>query len=131
MSDNIVLFEDNCTEDLLSSLNLADLMDPRSRKSSASTGPYMDFIVARFRDIKIEIYAKEHPPPHFHVKTNAGNASFEISNCRLIEGDAVLARRQKEIRKWHETNKQKLIATWNETRPSDCPVGKYIEKNDE
>lgn len=38
-------------------------------------------LVARFSGLKVEIYSKEHPPPHFHVKGGDVDAVFSISNC--------------------------------------------------
>jgi hypothetical protein len=38
-----------------------------------------------------------------------------------------LSRFFRQIQEWHKAHKQNLIATWNNTRPSDCPVGHYRE----
>lgn len=44
--------------------------------------------VAKIRNMKIEIYANDHNPPHFHVKSNdlSINATFRLDNCSLING---------------------------------------------
>ncbi|MES2381094.1 MAG: DUF4160 domain-containing protein [Bacteroidota bacterium] len=73
-------------------------------------------------NIKIEIYSQEHPPPHFHVKSSNINATFTIDKCELLMGD-IDSKTQKKIEYFHSLNKHKLIEAWNESRPSNCPVG--------
>ena len=79
-------------------------------------------LVAQFSGLKIEIYSKEHPPPHFHVKGGDVDAVFSISDCELIEG-RLDGRRRNLIKWWHAKSKDKLVEIWNETRPYGCPVG--------
>lgn len=73
--------------------------------------------------LKIELYANEHPPPHFHVKGNDVNASFTIDSCSLVKGK-VSSKNRKKIEYWHRYAKPRLIEFWNKTRPSDCNVGR-------
>jgi Domain of unknown function (DUF4160) len=79
--------------------------------------------IDEFHGLKIEIYSDEHSPPHFHVKSAGMNASFRIENCELIRG-TIGSRERKNIEWWHKHSKSKLISIWNETRPTNCPVGK-------
>lgn len=79
-------------------------------------------LVDRVGSIKIELYAKEHAPPHFHVKGRGIDATFEIRTCKLLDVE-VSGRDQKKIEYWYERARSKLITRWNETRPTDCPVG--------
>lgn len=88
-----------------------------------------EFLVARVKGMKIEIFANEHPPPHFHVSYQNRSAAFRIDNCDPVDGHG-LDRFMRNIRKWHAKNRDTLIRTWNETRPSDCPVG-IINENEE
>ena len=81
--------------------------------------------VARLDGLKIQIFANEHPPPHFRVEYNGETANFSIKDCTRINGR--LDRWQKNICLWHKDNKQALIEAWNRNRPSDCPVGAYRE----
>jgi hypothetical protein len=83
-------------------------------------------LVARYKGLKIEIYPNEHPPPHFHVKCGDISVSFSIENCELLEGK-LDGRRTGLIEWWHKRTKEKLIETWNNTRPSDCPVGPIVQ----
>jgi len=81
-------------------------------------------LVAKVNGLKIEVYPNEHPPPHFHVKSPNVNASFDIENCLLLEGN-VDTRDEKKIQFWHKQAKPLLINTWNSTRPTNCSVGAY------
>ena len=84
--------------------------------------------VARWNGLKMEIFANEHPPPHFRVKYQKSTANFRISDCSLINGSGQILGFENNIIDWWKNNKQNLIDTWNQFRPSDCPVGKYIDK---
>lgn len=74
----------------------------------------------------VEIFAREHPPPHFRVTYQGATNNFSIKDCTPLNGKGLRAY-FRNIREWHAVNKGQLIDVWNSTRPSDCPVGKYIE----
>ena len=78
-------------------------------------------------NLKFEIFSNEHPPPHFRVTYQGETANFRIDNGEKINGGLKLFK--KNVKSWHSQNKDRLISIWNETRPSDCPVGKYEEKS--
>lgn len=82
-------------------------------------------LVARVDGVKIEIFANEHPPPHFRVKYQGSTANYTISECRRLKGSGEILKFEKNIEHWWKDNKKKLIEAWNNKRPSDCPVGKY------
>jgi hypothetical protein len=81
--------------------------------------------VATLQGLKIQIFSDEHPPPHFRVAYAGDTANFSIKDCCKLNGG--LSRWERNIRAWHSKNKQALIAVWDRTRPTDCPVGKYRE----
>lgn len=81
--------------------------------------------VARIEGLKVEIFANEHPPPHFRVKYQGSTANFTIEDCTRMNGSGQILRFEKNVKHWWSTNKTKLIETWNRLRPSDCPVGVY------
>jgi hypothetical protein len=122
MAEIIVQIDDESIESLLSDMNLADLIE--NRTSSGHSG-FAEFLVKKFDGIKVEVFADEHPPPHFRVKTSAGVGNFSIDTCEPLHGADAVMRRHREIRRWHKENRQMLIDRWNETRPSDCPVGQF------
>ena len=79
--------------------------------------------VGRLGSLKIEIYSREHPPPHFRVSHQGQTADYQISDCEQIKGG--LRKFYRNVRQWHVENKQLLIDTWNSRRPTDCPVGYF------
>lgn len=79
-------------------------------------------LVDSVRGVRIEINPREHPPPHFHVKGEGFSASFCIQTGSLLEGE-LRPRQDRLIRWWFERSQPKLVKVWNETRPTDCPVG--------
>jgi type I restriction enzyme, R subunit len=83
----------------------------------------LEFLVDRFAGLRIEVFANEHPPPHFRVKCNGETTNYRISDCEQLNGG--LQRYYRVIQDWHATNKRALIDAWNRLRPIDCPVGEY------
>lgn len=75
--------------------------------------------------LKIEVFANEHPPPHFRVSFQGQSANYRIADCVKLNGG--LDRFYRNVRDWHRVHKQVLIAEWNRRRPTNCPVGNYIE----
>jgi hypothetical protein len=84
------------------------------------------FLVDTIGELKIEVFAKEHPPPHFRVSCSKGSCRFRISDGMPLDPDG-LSRYFREIKTWHKEHKQDLINRWNSTRPTGCPVGEYRE----
>lgn len=83
-------------------------------------------LVARVNGLQIHVYANEHAPPHFHVKSPNIDASFTIQDCTFMHGN-INSREQSLVRWWYERSRSQLVAAWNATRPSDCPVGPVSE----
>jgi hypothetical protein len=83
-------------------------------------------LVARVDGLKIEIFAREHPPPHFHVSAGKIDATFSLADGSLLNG-RVSSRERELIQWWYTRSRPLLIKTWNETRPTDCPVGPITE----
>ncbi len=87
---------------------------------------YIRQLVARINGLRIEIFAREHAPPHFHVHGGGVDAIFSLESCEHLQG--TVGRREKAlIEWWYLRSRERLIQTWNSTRPSDCPVGKFSE----
>lgn len=79
-------------------------------------------LVARVNGLKIEVFAREHPPPHFHVSGGGIDATFSIQDCALLEG-SIGGRERSLVNWWFERSRPVLVSTWNASRPSNCPVG--------
>lgn len=80
--------------------------------------------VGSSKGLSIHIFSNEHPPPHFHVKRDNLDASFALDDGRHLKGD-VSSRDRKIIAYYFRLNRDHLIEVWNNTRPTDCPVGVY------
>ena len=111
----------------------ADENSLRALESSFEQGPILDdglrllleYQLARLGPLKIELFSREHPPPHFRVSYQGKMANFTIRDCVMINGN--LDRFINNVREWHAENKHRLIKEWNARRPTDCPVGEYRE----
>jgi len=83
-------------------------------------------LVERFDGLRMVIHTREHGPPHFHVIASGIDASFAIHDCSHLAG-SITAKDRRIIEYWHAQARPLLIRVWNETRPSDCPVGPIVE----
>jgi hypothetical protein len=106
----------------------------RSLAASFQQGPIIDDrgmrflgeeLVATLDGLRVHIFSREHPPPHFRVTYAGETADFYISNGSKLVGG--LKKWERTIRAWHAGHKEQLIEVWNRTRPTDCPVGAYRE----
>ncbi len=119
MTEYSVLVSDEVCKELEQSLNFGPMLDDNGLRQ------LNEELVDRIDGLKVEVFSNEHPPPHFRVKYQGHTANFEIKDCTVINGDKNVLKFEKNIKCWWKKNKQALIDTWNETRPSDCPVGVY------
>ncbi len=83
-------------------------------------------LVARVDGIRIEVFAREHPPPHFHIEGGGIDATFSILDCSLING-RITGRERAFVEWWYKRSRSVLVKAWNNSRPSDCPVGPIEE----
>lgn len=76
--------------------------------------------------IRIQIFAKDHPPPHFRISYQGESADYKISDCSPITPvPKAIDRFRRNILEWHELHQHILVETWNRLRPTNCPVGTY------
>src|SRR5947209_6957395 len=95
--------------ELRGQLEKFDTFDPFSPQCSGEL--YNRLMFDRFGGLKIEIFANEHPPPHFRVICAGETANYRINDCEQLNGG--LRRYYRVIRDWHSKNKPKLIEAWN------------------
>lgn len=55
-------------------LRSAEVSERRAR--DLRFGPLLEVRIDYYAGLRIEAYADEHPPPHFHVSCAGGSASF-------------------------------------------------------
>ena len=62
-------------------------------------------------NIKIDIFSREHPPPHFHAKYSGYEALFNFDG-EIIEGE-LPKRASIFVKEWLEQHKDELNENWN------------------
>jgi hypothetical protein len=83
-------------------------------------------LVARVNGLKVEIFSREHPPPHFHISGGGIDATFSLADCAHLEGE-IPGRERRLVEWWYERSRTQLIQEWNKTRPDNCPVGPVVQ----
>lgn len=68
-------------------------------------------LVGRVNGLSIYVYAKDHPPPHFHLRGGGIDAAFSIRGCELLKGQ-ISPRHHDLIRWWHRESKNLLAEAW-------------------
>jgi len=82
-------------------------------------------LVEEIKGVRIDVYPKEHMPPHFHVSYNGHHATYRIDNCELMNG-SLGSKEDRVVKYWFDqSGKTKLEKAWNKTRPGDHTTGKY------
>ena len=118
----VVLLEDVEANQLRLALNLYERRNSPSQLSAGTS----ELLVDKFRQLRVEVFAREHPPPHFRVCVGGEVANYSIKDCTQLNGG--LRRFYSVVKSWHAQNKKRLIDEWDRLRPSDCPVGAYREE---
>jgi hypothetical protein len=111
--------------DLQASLRARDArrLQDYARQIRRTEGRTVAFLaIDDYRGMRFEIRADEHPPPHFHILTKTGDASYRITDCKRLAGNLDVSARI--LKRWWRANRRTLVKIWNETRPTDCPVGR-------
>ena len=67
-------------------------------------------------NIKIDIYSREHPPPHFHAKYAEYEELIIIETLETYAGSLPKTQRKKAM-DWDENNKQFLLDIFNQLNP--------------
>lgn len=66
--------------------------------------------------IKIDIYSREHPPPHFHAKFAEFEELIAIETLETYAGNIPRMQRRK-VTDWAGDNKQFLLNIFNQLNP--------------
>jgi len=69
--------------------------------------------VVRLSRCVLYIYANDHNPPHFHVRTSDGDAAIVIETLAVADG-TIDRLALKEALQWARDNKDTLFETWND-----------------
>ena len=66
--------------------------------------------------IKIDVYSREHPPPHFHAKFAEYEELIEIETLETYAGKIPGVQRKK-VTDWAEDNKHFLLDIFKQLNP--------------
>ncbi len=66
--------------------------------------------------IKIDIYSREHPPPHFHVKFGEFEELIKIETLETYAG-IIPGVQRKKATKWAADNKKFLLDVFKQLNP--------------
>jgi hypothetical protein len=116
MSEWAVPVTDEVLAALADDFERGPILDDRGRRALEEAA------VGVLNGLRVEIFAREHPPAHFRVRYQGQSANFDICTGQPLT--AGLERWHRNIKKWHAENRQVLIDKWNKSRPTDCPVGR-------
>ena len=67
--------------------------------------------VAIVEGVKIQFYANDHPPPHFHAEFGEYRAVFLIASLEIIRGSLPEAKRRAVVQ-WASSRKDAMTATF-------------------
>jgi hypothetical protein len=67
-------------------------------------------------NIKIDIYSRDHPPPHFHAKFDEFEELIEIETLETYAGKMPKVQRKK-VTDWAADNKKFLLEIFNKLNP--------------
>jgi hypothetical protein len=86
--------------------------------------------VERIGHLSFEVYSRDHEPPHFHVRSTEGSASFTLANCAPLKG--ALGRGDQRMVEWFFRNggQAKLQAYWDRLRPGEQVTGSTTSGGD-
>jgi Domain of unknown function (DUF4160) len=71
--------------------------------------------ISIFYGLVVQMYWRDHPPPHVHVIYQGFEAAFAIETGEIISG-ALPRTATRIVREWLETRKTELLANWERGR---------------
>jgi hypothetical protein len=79
-------------------------------------------LVERVHGLQIHVYSRDHAPPHFHVLGGDIDAAFLVESGDYLKG-RIDRRSLSFVEWWYKRSRPIIVRAWNDSRPSDCPVG--------
>ena len=76
--------------------------------------------LCRFYGIVIQMYCRDHPPPHFHALYAGQRATIDIETLALIEG-ALPARARGLVIEWAALHQEELRAAFRQAAAMEAP----------
>lgn len=73
--------------------------------------------IIRFASSVITMYAADHLPPHFHVRTKDGREALIVIETLAVLSGSLNRRELTAALEWAAANKAALVAKWQELNP--------------
>jgi hypothetical protein len=71
--------------------------------------------ISEFYGIVIEMYFRDHPPPHFHARYSGEEAVIVIATGEVVAG-SLPGRALRLVREWTSMHRDELDANWDLAR---------------
>jgi hypothetical protein len=71
--------------------------------------------ISEFYGIVVEMYFRDHPPPHFHARYSGEEAVIAIATGEVIAG-SLPGRALRLVREWTSMHREELNANWDRAR---------------
>jgi hypothetical protein len=71
--------------------------------------------ISEFYGIVIEMYFRDHPPPHFHARYGGEEAVIAIATGEVVAG-SLPGRALRLVREWTQMHRDELHANWDLAR---------------
>ena len=79
--------------------------------------------VHRLGHLSLEVYPRDHNPPHFHVHSSDGSAVFKLEDCSLWKGSLATGDRVRVEWFFRNGGQEKLTEAWERLRPNQKEQG--------
>ena len=76
--------------------------------------------VCRFRGAVIQVFSREHAPPHFHVRYAGGRARVAIGHAHLLSG-ALPPHIRRLVLEWAQVRQAELEQAWLRAQNGEQP----------
>lgn len=77
-------------------------------------------VICRFLGLVVLMYFDDHAPPHFHVKYQGFEASFDIKTLGILTGELPPRIHGKVVR-WARYHQEELMTNWERCRNGQQP----------
>lgn len=76
--------------------------------------------ISTFYGIVIQMFWRDHNPPHFHVRYAASKAQIAIADLRVIRGN-LPARAERFVLEWAAEHQAELMEVWEQCQRQEQP----------
>lgn len=76
--------------------------------------------ISTFYGIVIQMFFRDHLPPHFHVKYAGSHATFEIHKLTLLDG-SLPPKELRLVSDWAKLHQQELLENWRLCEAMQAP----------